>query len=58
MAKLQKPPLLKVKKIFIIRDGEGVVWGVAPTKIDARIQIQWHLPKNSSYKIECELYSE
>lgn len=38
--------------IFIIKDSNDLVWGIAPSKLDARIQMQWHLPKNNSYKIE------
>jgi hypothetical protein len=38
--------------IFLIKDQKDVVWGIAPSELQAKIQIQWHLPKGNSYKIE------
>ena len=45
--------------IFAIVDSIGQVWGLAPSKIQARKQIAWHLPKNNAYQIDVRLvYTE
>jgi hypothetical protein len=38
--------------VFVIKDSQNNIWGVAPSKLQARVQIAWHLPKNGSYRIE------
>jgi len=38
--------------IFIIKDASDEVWGIAPTKIEAKKQAQWFLPKENQYYIE------
>jgi len=45
---LNKP---KKKVVFIIQDDKGFVWGMAPTKIQARKQIAWFLPRRAKYII-------
>ena len=47
-----------MKRTFLITDDEDVVWGIAPTKLEARKQISWHLPKGNIYKIESIWYTE
>lgn len=37
-------------KVFLIVDDNNVVWGVAPTLVQARKQAAWFLPK-SNYNI-------
>lgn len=37
--------------IFLIVDEQGFSWSIAPTKLDARTQIKWFLPRGKSYKI-------
>jgi hypothetical protein len=41
-----------MKTVFVISDQDDVVWGVAPSKLAAKIQIQWHLPKHNNYSVE------
>lgn len=43
---------IKTKLIFFIKDDSGVVWGVAPSTIQARRQIMWFLPKGQTYYID------
>lgn len=38
--------------IFLIVDEKGFVWGLAPSKVQARVQIAWFLPKGGNYSIE------
>lgn len=46
----QKKPQNKL--IFLIKDNTGTTWGISPTKLDARINIAWFLPKGNKYVIE------
>jgi len=40
------------KLVFIIKDASGNAWGISPTKLDARINIAWFLPRDNKYYIE------
>jgi len=47
----------KLIKVFIIKDDDGKVWGVAPTLAKAKVQAAWFLPKlegekKLNYKID------
>jgi len=37
--------------IFVIKDSFGEVFGIAPTKLEAKKQANWFLPRNK-YSIE------
>jgi len=41
-------------KIFVIVDDRDLVWGIAPTFIQAKRQISWFLPKNAVYNIKMD----
>lgn len=43
---------MKTKLIFVITDRYGVGYGLAPSKVQARRQIQWFLPKGIEYTIQ------
>lgn len=45
-----------MNKMFIISDKTNLVWGIAPTKLEAKKQARWFLPKDNIYKIECMWY--
>jgi hypothetical protein len=45
------------KLIFLIKDDAGRTWGLAPTKLDARIQAAWFLPHGNKYFIEPHVIS-
>jgi hypothetical protein len=38
--------------IFWIKDPNGQVWSMALTKLEARIQMAWFLPKGIKYHID------
>ena len=40
-------------KIWIVKDANGIVCGIAPTEVQARRQAMWFLPK-ADYKISME----
>jgi hypothetical protein len=37
---------------FFIKDTNGMMWGIALTKLEARIQVAWFLPTENKYIIE------
>jgi len=41
--------------IFVITDSVGFVWGVAPSKVQARKQIAWFLPRGYNYRVEPQI---
>ena len=43
------------KLIFIIMDDMKVVWGIAPSIIQAKRQIKWFLPRHLKYTIEHQI---
>jgi hypothetical protein len=43
---------MKTSLIFFIKDDKNFVWGVAPSKIQARRQIRWFLPRGLNLYIE------
>jgi hypothetical protein len=38
--------------VFLIKDPNGRAWGIAPSKIEARVQAAWFLPRGIKYTIE------
>jgi hypothetical protein len=42
----------KTQLIFFILDEKGFAWGIAPSKVQARVQIAWFLPKGNQYRID------
>ena len=43
---------MKAYITYFVVDRMGFAWGVAPTKVQARRQMAWFLPKGIEYKIE------
>ncbi len=46
---------LRNKVAFVITDETGHVWGMAPTKIQARRQIAWFLPRELKLSITIQV---
>ena len=52
LSSLESMKTMETKLIFFITDAQGTVWGLAPSKIQARRQINWFLPRDNKYSIE------
>lgn len=46
------------KPVFFVKDEDGTTWSIAPTKLDARINIAWFLPRGNKYYIEPTIISK
>jgi hypothetical protein len=49
---MRKNKVIKTKLVFFIKDEKQVVWGIAPSMVQARRQIAWFLPKGNKYSID------
>lgn len=52
MNKVNKPSKMRQLVVFLIFDEANNPCGVASSRLQARVQIAWHLPKGKSYRIE------
>jgi hypothetical protein len=43
---------MKAHVVYFIVDRMGFAWGIAPSKVQARKQMAWFLPRGIKYSIE------